>query len=259
MLAMSRVKRARWPLADTSMLSPMFEPLNSSLSVPAWPSTTSLPSPGSHVNVSSPAPIKATSLPCWPSMVSSPSPPFRLSTPLLPRSVSLPAPPSMVSLMRAARLPVAEKRSSPPLAFSTRCSTVPMSRKKGAGVRRSKRTRAPLAVAVKVSAPLPPLTSTVSTPSPPSTTSLSSPGFQISRSLPGPPKIVSLPAPPIDGVVAAAAIDRVVAGATLELVGAGAAGEGVVAGAADEVGLWQRAVGLVERRVGRCRPDRGRG
>ena len=41
--------------------------------------------------------------------------------------VSLPAPPSMVSLIRAARLPAAEIMSSPPLALTTRFSVVPMS------------------------------------------------------------------------------------------------------------------------------------
>ena len=40
------------------MFSLALEPLNSSVSVPAWPSTVSLPSPGSHWNVSSPAPRK---------------------------------------------------------------------------------------------------------------------------------------------------------------------------------------------------------
>ena len=50
MLAMSRVKRTRWPLAERSMISLMPEPLNSRVSVPAWPSTVSLPSPGSHRN-----------------------------------------------------------------------------------------------------------------------------------------------------------------------------------------------------------------
>ena len=80
-----------------------------------------------------------------------------------------------------------------------------MSIENGAGVMRSKRTRVPLAVAVNCSAPLPPLTSTVSLPSPPSLRSVSSPGFQTIRSLPvwaktwssaSPPVIVSLPLPP---------------------------------------------------------------
>ena len=83
---------------------------------------------------------------------------------MLPRSVSLPAPPSTVMAMSAARFPVAEKLSSPPLALRTRFSEVPMSIANGAGLRRSNRTRVPLAVAVNCSAPLPPLTSTVSTP-----------------------------------------------------------------------------------------------
>ena len=90
--------------------------------------------------------------------------------------------------MRVARFPVAEKLSSPPFALSVSFSDVPMSSENGAGVTRSKRTRVPLAVVVKTSAPLPPLTSTVSVPSPPSLRSVSSPGFQIIRSLPACPK-----------------------------------------------------------------------
>ena len=67
-------------------------------------------------------PGRPTSLPCWPSMKSLPSPPSSRSTPLLPRMVSLPAPPSTVIWIRAARLPVAENESSPPLALTTRFS-----------------------------------------------------------------------------------------------------------------------------------------
>jgi hypothetical protein len=67
-------------------------------------------------------------------------------------------------LISAARLPVAEKLSLPPFMLTTRFSLVPMSSANGAGSRRSKRTRVPLAVVVKTSAPLPPLTSTVSMP-----------------------------------------------------------------------------------------------
>ena len=63
-----------------------------------------------------------------------------------------------------------------------------MSMANGAGVRRSKRTRVPLAVAVNCSAPLPPLTSAVSVPAPPSFRSVSSPGFQTIRSSPLWPK-----------------------------------------------------------------------
>ena len=64
-------------------------------------------------------------------------------------ALSLPRPPSTVIWISAARLPVAEKRSSPPLALRTRFSLVPMSMANGAGSRRSNRTREPLAVAVK--------------------------------------------------------------------------------------------------------------
>ena len=72
-----------------------------------------------------------------------------------------------------------------------------MSIANGAGVTRSKRTRVPLAVAVNCSAPLPPLTSTVSVPAPPSLRSVSSPGFQIIRSLPPWPKAWSSASPPV--------------------------------------------------------------
>ena len=49
-LAMSRVKRTRSPLAEMSMFSAMLAPLNSIVSMPAWPSTVSLPSPGFQTN-----------------------------------------------------------------------------------------------------------------------------------------------------------------------------------------------------------------
>ena len=88
------------------------------------------------------------SLPWLPSMKSLPSPPSRMSSPLPPMIVSLPAPPSTVSEISAARLPVAVKVSLPPFMLTTRFSVVPMSRPKGAGSTRSKRTRVPLAVAV---------------------------------------------------------------------------------------------------------------
>ncbi len=109
----------------------------------------------------------------------------------------MPVPPSAVILISAARLPVAEKLSSPPLALRTRFSDVPMSIANGAGLRRSNRTRVPLAVAVNCSRPLPPLTSTVSVPAAPSLRSVSSPGFQIMRSLPLWPNAWSSASPPV--------------------------------------------------------------
>ena len=42
------------------MLSPTLLPLKSSASLPPWPSTTSLPSPGSHWKVSLPPPRRAS-------------------------------------------------------------------------------------------------------------------------------------------------------------------------------------------------------
>ena len=205
---------------------------------------TSLPSPGSHWNVSSPAPRKPTSLPCWPSTKSLPSPPSRMSTPLEPSRLSLPVPPSTVILISAARLPVAEKLSSPPLALRTRFSEVPMSIENGAGLRRSKRTRVPLAVVVNCSRPLPPLTSTVSVPAPPSLRSVSSPGFQIMRSLPDWPKAWSSASPPVSVSLSLPPNSRskppLPSSVSLpalaeQLVVAGAAGEDVVAGAAEQV------------------------
>ena len=59
MLATSRVNRTRLPLAEMSNFSAMLAPLKSIVSVPAWPSTVSLPSPGFHWKMSSPAPRKA--------------------------------------------------------------------------------------------------------------------------------------------------------------------------------------------------------
>ena len=58
MLPTSRVNRTRLPLAERSMFSAMLAPLNSSVSVPSWPSTMSLPSPGFQTKVSLPAPRK---------------------------------------------------------------------------------------------------------------------------------------------------------------------------------------------------------
>ena len=53
----------RPPLAEMSMFSLALEPLNTSVSVPAWPSTMSLPSPGFQTNWSLPSPRSAKSLP----------------------------------------------------------------------------------------------------------------------------------------------------------------------------------------------------
>ena len=47
------------PLAETSTCSAAAAPLKTIVSLPSWPSTTSLPSPGSQTNVSSPEPIRA--------------------------------------------------------------------------------------------------------------------------------------------------------------------------------------------------------
>ena len=131
-----------------------------------------------------------------------------------------------------------------------------MSIENGAGLRRSNRTRVPLAVVVNCSAPLPPLTSTVS---------MSVAAFVevgVVAGVPDHPVVAALPEGLVvgvaagEGVVLAAAEQqveatlaeqRVVAGLAEELVVAGAAGEHVVAGAAEQVGPRQRAVDLAER------------
>ena len=132
--------------------------------------------------------------------------------------------PSTVMAMSAARLPVAEKMSSPPFSLTNRFSEVPMSMLNGAGSTRSKRTRAPLAVVVNRSALPPPLTSTVSSPSSPSFRSVSSPGFQIIRSSPSSPKTWSS-APFGQRVVFGPAEQRVGAALSLERVGSALAEE----------------------------------
>ena len=55
-LPTSRESRSRLPLAERSMFSLTLAPLNSMVSLPSWPSTVSLPSPGFQTKVSSPAP-----------------------------------------------------------------------------------------------------------------------------------------------------------------------------------------------------------
>ena len=70
--ATSRKKIARPPLAKMSMFSAAPAPLNRSSSVPSWPSTVSLPSPGSHWKRSLPAPRNATSSPLSPKTKSLP-------------------------------------------------------------------------------------------------------------------------------------------------------------------------------------------
>jgi hypothetical protein len=63
-------------------------------SLPAWPSTTSLPSPGSQVKRSSSAPMNAVSLPWLPSIASSSVAAEQDVVARLPSSVSSPVPPS---------------------------------------------------------------------------------------------------------------------------------------------------------------------
>ena len=113
-VATSRVRRRRGPLAESSIFSLMLEPLKRSVSRSSCPSRMSEPSPGSHWKVSVPAPPNAVSLPWLPSMKSAPEPPSRVSAPLEPRTVSAPAPASIVIAVIGARLPEELAVSSPP-------------------------------------------------------------------------------------------------------------------------------------------------
>ena len=198
-------------------------------------------------------------------MVSLPSPPISTSLPSPPVMVSLPAPPSTVSEISGARPLPAVKVSSPPFMLTTRFSVVPMSRENGAGVTRSKRTRVPLAVTVKVSAPLPPLTSTVSMPSPPSLRSRALAGVPDHQVVAGLAEDLVVAGAAGQGVVAVAAEQQivaalaqqgVVAGLAEEHVVARAADQGVVAVAAEEVRATAAPRWSRRARSCRCRPGR---
>ena len=89
---------------------------------PSCPSTTSLPSPGSHVKLSSPEPRNATSLPWLPSTLSLSEPPSSWSIPAPPSSESFPDPPSTVSLIADAASPEASTSSLPPSVLTSSVS-----------------------------------------------------------------------------------------------------------------------------------------
>ena len=76
MLPGLRKNLSRLPLAETSTCSAAAAPLKTIRSLPSWPSTMSLPSPGSQTNVSSPEPIRAVSAPRLPSIESLPPEPI---------------------------------------------------------------------------------------------------------------------------------------------------------------------------------------
>src|SRR6266540_3942312 len=100
-----RVKRSRPATAEASKASLASEPLNSIVSMPAWPSTRSLASPGFQTRVSFPSPPNIESLACWPTIRSLPSPPVRTSASV---------PPLITSWISAARPGPAVIVSAPP-------------------------------------------------------------------------------------------------------------------------------------------------
>ena len=168
MLATSRRNSTRGPLAETSKFSATPAPLNSMMSLPAWPSIVSLPSPGSQRNESSPAPRRPRSSPRLPSMASLPSPPRSISEASLPLIVSLPAPPSTVTLISAARPRPPLTVSFPPRALTTSESFAASECSTFTAVLRPVTSTAPaLAAMLMLSLPLVALTMTVSAaPSP---------------------------------------------------------------------------------------------
>ena len=91
MLPTLRVNFSRSPKASTVKVSLAPEPLKRMVSAPARPSIESLPSPGSQMNVSSPAPRLAASAPWLPSTVSFPGPATKFLFAAPPTSVSSPS------------------------------------------------------------------------------------------------------------------------------------------------------------------------
>ena len=167
----------------------------------------------------------------------------------------MPAPPSTVILISAARLPVAEKLSSPPLALSDQVLG-------GAdvdGERRRVDAVEPDARAVGRGGELLGAVAAVDLDGVDAGAALVEVG--VVAGVPDHPVVAALAEHLVVGVAAgegvvlgaaeqeveaALAEQRVVAGLAEELVAAGAAGEDVVAGAAEQVRPRQRTVGLVE-------------
>ena len=117
MLATFRARIARTPFGESVKISAMTLPWNSSVSVPACPSTMSLPSPGFQMNRSSPSPPNSTSLPPRELIVSLPGPPRMIWAPIPPVIVSLPSPPEMVVVSVSVKAPLISSIStvsSPP-------------------------------------------------------------------------------------------------------------------------------------------------
>ena len=84
--------------AVKAKVSAALEPVKDSVSLSAWPSTMSLPSPGRQTAASVPRPSKSVSFPAPPTIWSAPRLPFRTSLPAAPTIVSGPEPPVSLSL-----------------------------------------------------------------------------------------------------------------------------------------------------------------
>ena len=112
----TRSKRTRLPWGLIVNWSPAVgAPLTTVSSLPASPSTTSLPSPLFQTRTSLPSPPSMSSLPLAPAITSLPAPPRRLSASLLPVRASLPPWPSTVADRRFAVLIVTASSPSPAL------------------------------------------------------------------------------------------------------------------------------------------------
>ena len=178
-----------------------------------------------------------------------------MSAPLPPRMVSLPAPPSTVSLISAARLPVARNVSSPPFMLTTRFSVVPMSsaerrridaveahaRAVGGDGERLGAVAAVDLGGVDAGAALDQVGVVARVPDHAVVAGLAE---HLVVAVAAGQRVVAGAAE--QEVGAALAEQRVVAGLAEQQVAARAAGQDVVAGAAEQVGARQRAVGFVE-------------
>ena len=127
------------------MFSAMLAPLNTSVSAPAWPSTVSLPSPGSNERVVAGAADQVVVAPAAVDEVVAIA--AEQSVVAIAADNDVVAGTTVdVTLMRVARLPsLAVKVSSPPPMFSAKVLGRPDVEANGAGIDAPKRTRVPLA------------------------------------------------------------------------------------------------------------------
>ena len=266
MLPRLRVKRTRSPLAEASKISLPALPLKSIVSVPSWPSTVSLPSPGSHWKMSSPAPRKrgVVALLAVDEVVAVAAEQQVGAVAAEDRVVAGAAVDGDLDQRRQVA-GGARSVSSPPFMLTTRFSVVPMSR------RERRRVEAVEAHARAVGGDGEHLGAVAAVDFDGVGAGAAFDEIGVVAGIPDHAVVAGLAEHLVVGVAAgqrvvagaaeqeveaALAEQRVVAALAEQQVAAGAAGQRVVAGAAEQVGARQRAVALVERDGCRCRPGR---